>query len=118
MQLIRQFALPIDLLLEDLGTIKLTFTSLYSLIYKERGLVFRAQAQVGWLRWYKLHRVLNEEAELLNLFEKWLDEARFPIFELYLLLQFVKDGLFDVELHYREMELRGISSVSLHTLLH
>lgn len=104
---IRQLALFTELQLEDLNTIELTFTSLYTPTYKEKALVSRIRAQTNSLWWHKLGKVLDEEDKLLDTVVKWLDEALSLIHELQFHLQAVRDGLVDVERHYQEVELTG-----------
>lgn len=104
---IRRLALFTKLQLQDLDTIKLTFTSLYAPIYKEKGLVSRSRAEVNPLRWYKLEKVLDEETKLLDSLAKRLDGALSPISEIHLHLQVVRDGLIGLESHYQEVELTG-----------
>lgn len=102
----RRLALFTKLQLQDLDTIKLSFASLYTPIYKEKGLVSRARAQVILLGWYNLEKVLDEEAELLDTLVTWLNEALTPISELLFHLEVIRGLLVDIERCY-QVDLTG-----------
>lgn len=98
---------------QDLDAIKLSFTSLYAHIYKEKALISQARAHVSLVGWYQLEQVLVEEAKLLDTLVTRLNEALSPISELLLHLEVVRGLLVDMERYY-QVELTGNSFHTSH----
>lgn len=109
---IRQLALFTKVQLQDLDTIKLSFTSLYTHIYKEQVSVSRARDQLSSLRWYRLEKILDEETGSLAALVMRLDEALSPISELQFHLEIVRGLLVDVERRYQVESTGSFSHIS------